>query len=125
MVPKGMYLDKSVEAGKRELLLETDYTREAASQMKFKQLLADEPDYIIPAVIANLSTKRVLTSELVSGIPVDQLGSLDQETRNWVASKMLRLCLRELFEFRFMQTDPNWSNFFYDTKTKKVQNRKK
>lgn len=27
---------------------------------------------------------------------------------------MLRLCLREVFSFRFMQTDPNWSNFFYN-----------
>ena len=33
---------------------------------------------------------------------------------------MLKLCLRELFEFKFMQTDPNWSNFFYDETTKKV-----
>lgn len=30
------------------------------------------------------------------------------------------LCLRELFEFRFMQTDPNWSNFFYDPQTHRV-----
>ena len=31
-----------------------------------------------------------------------------------VAERLLHLCLRELFEFRFMQTDPNWSNFLYD-----------
>lgn len=30
------------------------------------------------------------------------------------------LCLRELFEFRYMQTDPNWSNFFYDPQTHRV-----
>ena len=28
-----------------------------------------------------------------------------------------RLCLRELFEYRFMQTDPNWSNFLYNRDT--------
>lgn len=33
---------------------------------------------------------------------------------------ILRLCLKEVFEFRFMQTDPNWSNFFFDPITKKV-----
>jgi aarF domain-containing kinase len=27
------------------------------------------------------------------------------------------LCLNELFVYRFMQTDPNWSNFLYDTNT--------
>jgi len=28
--------------------------------------------------------------------------------------------LRELFEFRLMQTDPNWSNFFYNEEDDKV-----
>jgi predicted unusual protein kinase regulating ubiquinone biosynthesis (AarF/ABC1/UbiB family) len=37
---------------------------------------------------------------------------------------MLKLCLRELFEFKFMQTDPNWSNFFYNKELKKVRFRK-
>ena len=32
----------------------------------------------------------------------------------------MSLCLRELFHFRFMQTDPNWTNFLYDIKTGKV-----
>ena len=38
-----------------------------------------------------------------------------------IAKKIMTLCMRELFEFRFMQTDPNWSNFFYNTSEKKVQ----
>lgn len=33
---------------------------------------------------------------------------------------MLRLCLKELFEFNYMQTDPNWSNFLYNSNTNKV-----
>ena len=32
----------------------------------------------------------------------------------------MSLCLKELFEFRFMQTDPNWSNFFYNCQENKV-----
>lgn len=54
---------------------------------------------------------------MFSGIPVDKLGEVDgitQEVRNSVARRLLRLCLREVFVLRFMQTDPNWSNFFYD-----------
>lgn len=34
--------------------------------------------------------------------------------------QLLRLCLRELFEFRFMQTDPNWANFLYDASSHQV-----
>lgn len=37
-----------------------------------------------------------------------------------ICYNILVLCLRELFEFRFMQTDPNWSNFFYDPQQHKV-----
>lgn len=53
----------------------------------------------------------------LTGIPIDQLGARDditQDVRDSVARRMLRLCLREVFIFRYMQTDPNWSNFFYD-----------
>ena len=37
-----------------------------------------------------------------------------------IGEKLLELCLRELFEFRLMQTDPNWANFFYNPDTGKV-----
>ena len=37
-----------------------------------------------------------------------------------IAERILSLCLRELFEFRLMQTDPNWSNFFYNEADNKV-----
>lgn len=32
----------------------------------------------------------------------------------------MRLTLLELFEFRFMQTDPNWANFIWNSETGKV-----
>lgn len=33
---------------------------------------------------------------------------------------VMQLCLLELFQFRCMQTDPNWSNFLYDEKTQRL-----
>ena len=39
---------------------------------------------------------------------------MSQEIRNDVGSLLLRLTIRELFSWRFMQTDPNWGNFLYD-----------
>lgn len=32
---------------------------------------------------------------------------------------LLRLTLRELFDWHFMQTDPNWGNFLYDNEVGK------
>ena len=51
MVPKGLYSDKSVTSAKNELLLETDYIREANSQERFRDLLKDDNDFFIPKVI--------------------------------------------------------------------------
>uniref|UniRef100_A0A8C4RQ19 ABC1 atypical kinase-like domain-containing protein n=1 Tax=Erpetoichthys calabaricus TaxID=27687 RepID=A0A8C4RQ19_ERPCA len=84
------------------------------------ELLKDHPFFYVPAVIDELSSKHVLTTELVSGFPLDQATDLSQDLRNEICGSILILCLRELFEFRFMQTDPNWSNFFYDPQTHRV-----
>lgn len=40
-----------------------------------------------------------------------------QEVRNHVARLMLRCTIKELFDWRFMQTDPNWGNFLFDRNT--------
>ncbi|KAL1138606.1 hypothetical protein AAG570_008669 [Ranatra chinensis] len=119
--PTGMFIDKLIEVAKRELSWEVDYVREAECTRKFKDLL--EPysaDYYVPRVIDELCTKKVFTTELIEGVPVDKCKDMDQETRTHICKLIMQLCLRELFEFRYMQTDPNWSNFFYNCETKKL-----
>lgn len=39
----------------------------------------------------------------LTGVSIDKVASLDQETRNYVGRKLLHLTLMELFVFRFMQ----------------------
>ncbi|XP_075233857.1 ubiquinone biosynthesis protein COQ8, mitochondrial isoform X3 [Lycorma delicatula] len=68
----------------------------------------------------DLCTKQVFTTELVEGIPVDKCQDLDYETRRHICGLIMQLCLREIFQFQFMQTDPNWSNFFYNPDTKQL-----
>lgn len=67
-----------------------------------------------------LCTAQVFTTEFVDGISMEQCMQMDQETRNHVAETILFLCLKELFEFRYMQTDPNWANFMYNPATRQV-----
>ena len=74
----------------------------------------------MPEVLEELSTARILTSEFARGVPIEKIVEFDQDTRNKVALRILRLCLQELFQYRFMQTDSNWSNFFYDPLDDKV-----
>uniref|UniRef100_A0AAR2KD80 ABC1 atypical kinase-like domain-containing protein n=1 Tax=Pygocentrus nattereri TaxID=42514 RepID=A0AAR2KD80_PYGNA len=114
VLPDGLFADSSLEVLQRELTWECDYRREAACAKHFRALLEGDPMFKVPKVIDELTTTRVITMELVNGVPLDSCVDLDQETRNKISFSILQLCLRELFEFRFMQTDPNWSNFFYN-----------
>uniref|UniRef100_V9KJT1 Putative aarF domain-containing protein kinase 4-like protein n=1 Tax=Callorhinchus milii TaxID=7868 RepID=V9KJT1_CALMI len=119
-LPKGLFPESSIDTLRRELQWECDYLREARCARRFRELLKDDPFFRVPEVIEELTSRRVLTAELVPGIPLDMCTHLDQETRNQISSHILELCLRELFEFRFMQTDPNWSNYLYDSEKQKV-----
>lgn len=116
----GLFADNSLEVLQRELAWECDYKREAECAKKFRSMLAGNEYFQIPKVIDELSGRRVLAMDLVQGVPLDRCVDLDQETRNDISYKILQLCLREVFEFRFMQTDPNWSNFFYNSDTNKI-----
>ncbi|XP_051264543.1 atypical kinase COQ8A, mitochondrial isoform X1 [Dicentrarchus labrax] len=119
-LPEGLFPEHLIDVMRRELALECDYVREAQCAKKFKELLKDHPFFYVPEVIKELSGSHVLTTELVPGFPLDQAESLTQELKNEICQNILMLCLRELFEFRYMQTDPNWSNFFYDPQTHRV-----
>ncbi|XP_047344902.1 atypical kinase COQ8B, mitochondrial isoform X2 [Vespa velutina] len=120
MFPEGMFIDNLVEVAKRELAWEVDYLREAECTKKYKELMSPYNDYYIPKVIDELSTSQVFTTELVDGIPVDKCAEMDLEIRENICKLIMRLCLMELFVFRYMQTDPNWSNFFYNPETKQL-----
>lgn len=120
VLPDGLFADSSLEVLQRELVWECDYRREAECAKRFRSLLEGDDFFGVPEVIDSLSGNRVLSMELVQGVPLDRCVELDQDTRNQICFRILELCLRELFEFRFMQTDPNWANFFYNADTNKV-----
>ncbi|BDA48587.1 Atypical kinase COQ8A, mitochondrial [Coccomyxa sp. Obi] len=118
VLPKGLYVESAAKVAKRELALECDYSYEARCQQQFRQLVAaDEGFHIhvnVPQVITELCTPRLLTTELVPGAHIDKVALMSQDVRDAVGTLLLQLTLKELFEWRFMQTDPNWGNFLYD-----------
>lgn len=52
---------------KEELSRECNYTLEAANQRRFRDILSDSEGFYVPIVVDDISSKRVLTSELVTG----------------------------------------------------------
>lgn len=122
-LPKGLYMENLIKSARSDLALEVDYLNEAKQGKRFSELVGRNDGYAVPSVIDELSTKRVLVNELMNGIAVDKLSDIEgitMETKNDVAKRLLKLTLREVFEFRFMQTDPNWSNFLYDPDEDKI-----
>ncbi|GAB6021757.1 putative aarF domain-containing protein kinase 4 [Chamberlinius hualienensis] len=120
LLPVGLFIENLVAVARRELALEVNYNYESKCATKFRKLLKDFPEYYVPEVIPELSTKRVFTAEMVDGLPLDKCTSLDQETINEICSRILKLTLMELYDYQYMQTDPNWSNFMYNPETKQL-----
>ncbi|XP_035697718.1 atypical kinase COQ8B, mitochondrial-like [Branchiostoma floridae] len=114
VLPEGLYVDKLVDVARKELSWEVDYVREAEMTRTFGELLKDDPIFYVPEVITELSTPQVLTTELIDGMTLDQLTEIDEDTKNEICLAIIRLCMKEVFEWKLMQTDPNWSNFFYN-----------
>ncbi|KAB1274048.1 Atypical kinase COQ8B; mitochondrial [Camelus dromedarius] len=83
-LPEGLFAEQSLQALQREMAWECDYRREAACAQNFRQLLAGDPFFRVPAVIQELCTTRVLGMELAGGVPLDQCQGLSQEVRNQV-----------------------------------------
>lgn len=122
LLPRGLFLDKTVANARTELRWECDYKREAAALQKFEQLLKNEPDLVTPRVYEDLTTDSIITMSKMHGKEIMKLPlTVSQETRNFISETIMRLCLREIAEFQFMQTDPNWANFLYNGSTQKLE----
>ena len=122
LLPKGLYLDKTIANARVELAWECDYKREAECGKRFKTLLQDEPDvFTVPSIIDEASGPQVLTMDRMEGIGVTKGHGFTQDQKDWIGTQILRLCLREITEFQFMQTDPNWTNFLYNAQTRKLE----
>ncbi|KAI6086932.1 ABC1-domain-containing protein [Hypoxylon rubiginosum] len=122
MLPKGLYLNKTIDNARVELGWECDYEREAQCGQRYRELLADEPDvFVVPKIYGEASGRQVLTMEFMEGVGVTRTTTFTQAQRDWIGTQILRLCLREITEFRFMQTDPNWTNFLYNARTGRLE----
>ena len=92
---------------------ELDYRKEAKNIALFRSLLGEDDEIEIPSVVAELSTRRVLTMSFVEGYPLaDVLApGVDQELKDWVAIKYFRTVCRQILRFGVLHTDPQPANY--------------
>jgi predicted unusual protein kinase regulating ubiquinone biosynthesis (AarF/ABC1/UbiB family) len=109
----------AVEA-KRQLSQEADYLSEGRFLKTYAELVADEPALLVPRVHWDLTTPRVMAMDFVEGEPLDVLENAPQKRRDSIGALLERLMFRELFEFRVMQTDPNFANYLYQPESGRV-----
>jgi ubiquinone biosynthesis protein len=91
---------------------EIDFTREARSIVLFRTALADVPDLWIPDVVAEYSTKSVLTMEYSAGERVDRYAGLHAEAMPRVINTLVKLMLQTIFEEGLFHADPHPGNVF-------------
>ena len=86
ILPKGLYLQNTIAVMKRELEDECDYIREAEAGRRFGRLLEGDDFFLVPKIVEEATTGKVLTTEWMDGRPLSRMKNMSQETRDKVSS---------------------------------------
>lgn len=92
---------------------ELDYRLEARNQQFFAETFAGHPFIHVPAVIPELSTRRVLTSELVAAHRYEEVLSWSQEERDLAGESIFRFVFGCLYRLKVFNGDPHPGNYLF------------
>jgi predicted unusual protein kinase regulating ubiquinone biosynthesis (AarF/ABC1/UbiB family) len=92
---------------------EVDYRLEAENQELFARYYEGHPVIHVPHVVDELSTARVLTSELVGGARFDEVLLWNQRERDMAAETIHRFVLRSLYRLHAFNGDPHPGNYLF------------
>ncbi|MBB1293750.1 AarF/ABC1/UbiB kinase family protein [Pseudoalteromonas sp. SR41-4] len=120
LLPKDLDIKPLVAEAKIQLLAEADYHREAQYLLRYKNALANNRHFIVPNVYKEHSTKQILTMQYIEAQPIEGITDLPKAEQSFVAQQLIALFFKEMFEFRLIQTDPNFANFHYQPATQKI-----
>ena len=122
LLPTGLDIAALLARVRAQLHQETDYAAEARAASLYRRRLGHDPVLRVPLVRRAHCSPLILATDFAPGVPVDQLArlGLSQAVRDRVATALCRLVLRELFEMRLVQTDPNFGNYLYDNPSGQV-----
>ncbi|MBV9253015.1 MAG: AarF/ABC1/UbiB kinase family protein, partial [Actinobacteria bacterium] len=93
---------------------ELDYRIEAENQTVFVEHYRDHPFIHIPAVVPELSARRVLTTELADGVRFGEVEKTwSQEERNLAGEAIYRFVFRSIYDMRTFNGDPHPGNYLF------------
>jgi predicted unusual protein kinase regulating ubiquinone biosynthesis (AarF/ABC1/UbiB family) len=93
---------------------ELDYLREADNQRQLAAYFDGHPTARVPKVVDELSTARVITSELADGARFAEMLTWPQEERDLAAETIYRFTFRSLYELRAFNGDPHPGNYLFE-----------
>ncbi|MGZ8273499.1 MAG: ABC1 kinase family protein [Burkholderiaceae bacterium] len=122
VLPLGIDVRGIANEAKRQLQQESDYVAEGRFLEKYARLVADDPDLRVPRVHWDFTTPRVMAMDFVEGVPLEEMAhdGVPQKQRDKLGLALEHLMFRELFEFRVMQTDPNFANYLFQPETEQL-----
>jgi len=113
-IGRKMNLSGAIEQARVSMLNELNYVQEARNTETLRTNLAPFPQIYIPTVIHDLSSSRVLTTELVKGRKVSKLTPLSLIENNYaeLAAVLTRAYLKQICVDGIWHSDPHPGNVF-------------
>ena len=99
---------KEISARVRE---ELDYRREAKHAALYQNMLAETPEVRVPGVVAELSTRRLLTMHWLDGDKILAHKQASQEVRDRISTAMFRAWWRPFSHHGVIHGDPHLGNY--------------
>jgi ubiquinone biosynthesis protein len=98
----------------RALLDELDYRIEARNSATFRRALAEFPRLLVPKVIEGFTTERVMTSDRIRGLKIDDVGPLVRMEHDFepLAEELTRAYLKTIIIDGHFHADPHPGNLF-------------
>jgi predicted unusual protein kinase regulating ubiquinone biosynthesis (AarF/ABC1/UbiB family) len=98
---------------RERLTEELDYVLEAENQRFFADEFADHPFISVPRVIDELSTRRVLTTELAVGSRFSEVEGWSQAERDLASEAIYRFVFRSIYQLHAFNGDPHPGNYLF------------
>jgi len=101
-----------VEEVKKTILKELNFETEMRHTQRFIENFADSEDVFVPAVVSELSSKRVLTIEMSHGKKMTDIYGEEPSFKKEIARKLINSYLQQVFKDGFFHADPHPGNIF-------------
>ncbi|HEX6422541.1 MAG TPA: AarF/ABC1/UbiB kinase family protein [Acidimicrobiales bacterium] len=102
-----------VDEIRARVIEELDYANEARNQQLFADFYRGHPFIHVPDVVAELSTHRVLTTDLAEGVRFETMATWDQAERDLAAESIYRFVFRSLYRLSAFNGDPHPGNYLF------------